>query len=445
MPYTGVLMNDAQVDALDGVYNKIVPVNRWHQNIVGDVQDPNNPSVGAYCNDPGYGKRANAEFTIVDDNRVMVTALANNIKAGAEITVKYGEDYWRDQPRNVRVAYFGANKESELYYESISHLVGKPHYRSLQKGNFVVLSEKEGIVIKRFATDSKWKAALDFFKHEDRKNPHILDYLTIEYGGMQTRYLGDDWITLYDYTHRHKNEAKKIRNVFRVLFLVDRAFRSLKRFYGDLANTSNIMLQMAKDFVPKNICLIEGGGEIYDTDTEQNRLTLWQTVLLSEASVNKIPSYFWSLKEVKKKVDAEQMVKRRERDLREKAAARARPVPSLMPPPHLPKTPQIYPSLKSLADRATEERLRSNPPQQQQQRPKPMSPQKQSLASAITKYVELSNKPPSRRTAAERKELGRTEGIMASAIKHCEQTTYDHDMSHQQFITLARRALRFMK
>jgi hypothetical protein len=118
-PYRGVRMNNEDVDKLPNTYDKIVPTTDRKWNVVGDIQNPDYPSIGAYANDPGMewneavdGKATdpkkivgNTRFFQKPDGTMWLRA-DSDIKPGEEVTVNYGENYWLSDGPETALAYF---------------------------------------------------------------------------------------------------------------------------------------------------------------------------------------------------------------------------------------------------------------------------------------------------------------------------------------------------
>ena len=129
-PYRGVRMTGVEADALPNNYDKIVPMSDKEHVIVGDIQNPRFPSIGAYADDPGYEHNPQIQRSVRDDptkitgngffqeqaDGSMWVIAQSNISPGQDITINYGDDYWIDSGPEIARSYF---KTERFYQEKL--------------------------------------------------------------------------------------------------------------------------------------------------------------------------------------------------------------------------------------------------------------------------------------------------------------------------------------
>lgn len=129
-PYRGVRMNAEESNRLPTSYDKIVPSADGIHVVVGDIQNPRKPSIGAFADDPGYRwddtvrKQSNRPLKIVGNASFVEYAdgslwLESDrvIQAGEDVTVNYGDDYWLDTDPETAKAYF---RTDDFYQHKLS-------------------------------------------------------------------------------------------------------------------------------------------------------------------------------------------------------------------------------------------------------------------------------------------------------------------------------------
>lgn len=141
-PYRGVRMRDEDVKYLPNNYDKIVPTSDGKWNIVGDIQNPKYPSIGAYADDPGMEWneavdglagdpkkiKGNARFVERSDGTMWLRA-DEDIKPGQDVTVNYGEEYWLSDGYDTALAYF----KNPRYIQKRSDAIDKKSNRKQQR------------------------------------------------------------------------------------------------------------------------------------------------------------------------------------------------------------------------------------------------------------------------------------------------------------------------
>ena len=91
--YTGERISEAEKDRRGGKY-----IMNMNDEVFIDGKDRSN--VARYIN---HACRPNAEAFNYDDERVIIEA-TKTISTGSEITIDYGEEYWRDHCQPCRCA-----------------------------------------------------------------------------------------------------------------------------------------------------------------------------------------------------------------------------------------------------------------------------------------------------------------------------------------------------